>query len=117
MHTESLIVKKLDETFLQIECEPSTERELAEHFCFYVPGYKFMPAYRNRMWDGKIRLFNHRTKTLYCGLYNYLLEFAEEREYSIVNDGPIIQEYNEKLLEKTLKECTLTVNKGDITRA
>ena len=115
MHTESLIVKKLDETFLQIECEPSTERELAEHFCFYVPGYKFMPAYRNRMWDGKIRLFNHRTKTLYCGLYNYLLEFAEEREYSIVNDGPIIQEYNEKLLEKTLKECTLTVNKGDIT--
>ena len=74
-----------------------------------------MPAYRNRIWDGKIRLFNHRNKTLYCGLYNYLLEFAEEREYSIVNDGPIIQEYNEKLLEKTLKECTLTVNKGDIT--
>ena len=102
---ESLIVRKIDETFLQIECEQSTERELSEHFCFYVPGYKFMPAYRNRVWDGKIRLFNHRAKTLYCGLYNYLEEFAEERDYIIVNDGPITQEYDEKLLEETLKEC------------
>ena len=115
MPTLPLVVKKLDETFLQIECEPSTERELSEHFCFYVPGYKFMPAYRNRVWDGKIRLFNHRAKTLYCGLYSYLEEFAEERDYIIVNDGPIIQEYNEKLLEETLKECILTVNKGHIT--
>ena len=96
MHIESLIVKKLDETFLHIECEPSTERELAEHFCFYVPGYKFMPAYRNRVWDGKIRLFNHRTKTLYCGLYKYLQEFAAERDYSIINDGSIVTSGNSK---------------------
>ena len=65
-----LKVKKINETFLEIECEPSIERELAEHFCFFVPGYKFMPAYRNRMWDGKIRLFDLRVRRLYCGLYN-----------------------------------------------
>ena len=87
MHTESLIVKKLDETFLQIECEPSTERELAEHFCFYVPGYKFMPAYRNRMWDGKARLYSLYTKELYVGLLPYLKEFASTLEYDIVIDS------------------------------
>ena len=81
---ESLIVKKLDETFLHIECEPSTERELSEHFCFYVPGYKFMPAYRNKYWDGKIRLFDSRKKTLYIGLYKYLKEFALDREYEVL---------------------------------
>lgn len=88
---EYIIVNKKDETFLGVECGPSIERELSEHFCFYVPGYKFMPAYRNRVWDGKIRLFDMRKKTLYCGLYNYLKEFCEERGYSLVSN---VEEYD-----------------------
>ena len=83
---ERIVVGKLNESFLQVSCEASTERELSEHFCFYVPGYKFMPAYKNRMWDGKIRLFDYRKKTIYCGLFNYLKEFAEQRGYSLVTD-------------------------------
>ena len=83
---ETLIIKKKNESFLHIETEPSIERELSEHFCFFVPGYKFMPAYRNRMWDGKIRLFDQRKKTMYCGLYDYIKEFAETRGYNIVID-------------------------------
>jgi superfamily II DNA or RNA helicase len=80
---EVITYTKLNETLIQIECEASTGQELSEHFCFYVPGYKFMPAYRNRMWDGKIRLFNMRDKTLYCGLVKYLEQFCEERGYQI----------------------------------
>ena len=83
---ERIVVGKINESFLQISCESSTERELSEHFCFFVPGYKFMPAYKNRMWDGKIRLFDYRKKTIYCGLFNYLKEFAETRGYQIVSD-------------------------------
>ena len=82
---ETVIANKVNETFLQIECEASTERELSEHFCFYVPGYKFMPAYRNRVWDGKIRLFDMRKKTLYVGLHRYLEEFCEERDYNLLS--------------------------------
>ena len=67
-----------------VQCDQSIERELSEHFCFFVPGYKFMPAYRNRMWDGKIRLYDFRKKTLYNGLYKYLLEFAEARGYKVI---------------------------------
>ena len=81
---ESLKVRKINETFLQIECDASTERELSEHFCFFVPGYKFMPAYRNRMWDGKIRLFDYRKKQLYCGLLHYLKEFATESGHNLL---------------------------------
>jgi len=83
---ESLIISKQNESFLHIECERSVEQELSEHFCFFVPGYRFMPAYRNRMWDGKIRLFDQRKKTLYTGLYKYLAEFCETRDYKIVAD-------------------------------
>ena len=81
---EKITITKKNEAFLHIETEPSVERELSEHFCFFVPGYKFMPAYRNRMWDGKIRLFDQRKKTMYCGLFNYIKEFAELRDYNIV---------------------------------
>ncbi len=95
---ETVIVNKVNETFLQIECEPSTERELSEHFCFYVPGYKFMPAYRNRVWDGKIRLFDMRKKTLYVGLHRYLEEFCEERDYNLLSDISLGPNYDTDLI-------------------
>ena len=43
-----------------------------------------MPAFRNRMWDGKIRLFSQKTKEIFFGLYPYIKAFAEERGYTIV---------------------------------
>jgi superfamily II DNA or RNA helicase len=57
--------------------------ELSEYFTFYVPGYKFMPAFRNKIWDGKIRLFNTQDHTLYGGLIDYVQKFTTEREYEI----------------------------------
>ena len=42
-----------------------------------------MPLYRNRVWDGKVRLFNAQTKELPCGLLPYVQEFAEKRKYNI----------------------------------
>jgi len=56
--------------------------ELSEYFTFFVPGYQFVPAYRNRIWDGKIRLYNLQTSQLYLGLIQYLKEFANERGYT-----------------------------------
>jgi superfamily II DNA or RNA helicase len=74
----------MNETFMHVSCDPSIERELSEHFQFFVPGYKFMPAYRNRMWDGKIRLYDFKKQTLYNGLFKYLKEFADLREYKVI---------------------------------
>ena len=42
-----------------------------------------MPAYRNRMWDGKIRLYNQITGEISAGLFPQILSFAESREYEI----------------------------------
>jgi len=42
-----------------------------------------MPAYRKRVWDGKIRLFDQRTGELPAGLIYHLLKFCETRGYKV----------------------------------
>lgn len=84
---DRVVVKKKNESFLHIEADPGIMMELSEHFSFYVPGYKFMPAYRNKMWDGRIRLFNAQTKTLYNGLLQYVEEFCKVRDYDFEVEG------------------------------
>lgn len=81
---DRITVSKKNHVFINIQTDPGIEMELADHFCFFVPGYKFMPAYKNRMWDGKIRLFDTRKKQLYSGLFKYMYEFAAARDYEVV---------------------------------
>lgn len=68
---------------MQISCDFGIANELSDFFSFYVPGYKFMPAYKNRVWDGKIRLFNIQKMELPVGLYPFLSEFVKPRNYKI----------------------------------
>jgi hypothetical protein len=76
-------VKQVDAVNLKIDCEKSIAKEISSFFTFSVPNYQFTPAYKNRLWDGKIRLFNTLTHTLYVGLLDYLFKFAEERGYKL----------------------------------
>ena len=80
---ETIRVRKLNHAILKVHCDRSIGAELREFFSFYVPGYKFMPAYRNRIWDGKIRLFNQTTGEISSGLFPQIISFAESREYKI----------------------------------
>ena len=68
---------------LEVDVDAGMAAELSDYFSFYVPGYKWMPAYKNKVWDGKIKLFNRMTGELSAGLYVYLLKFASERSYSV----------------------------------
>ena len=83
---EHLLITKVNEVYVKIECEKHTARELSEFFTFFVPGYQFVPAYRNRIWDGKIRLFDLRSNQLYIGLLHYVEQFCEERGYTFSHD-------------------------------
>ena len=82
-------ISKLNEVYLKVECDNSGIcYELVQYFTFEVPGHKFMPAFRNKMWDGKIRLFSDKTGKIYVGLLSYIKEFCErnEIEYVIADD-------------------------------
>lgn len=80
---ETIRIRKLNEVYNKIDCEPSIAMELNTYFTFDVPGAKFMPAVRNKVWDGKIRLFNLMTCTLYGGLNRYVEEFCKSRNYEV----------------------------------
>ena len=78
-----VVIEKFNETFIKIHCDNSIAYELSQYFTFEVPGAKFIPSVRNKMWDGKIRLFNQSTHHIYYGLREYIEEFCKERRYSV----------------------------------
>jgi len=69
-------VEKFDEAYIRIFSDMGTEQELSEFFTFEVPGAKYMPKFKAKLWDGKIRLYSIQTKKLYSGLIEYVKEFA-----------------------------------------
>lgn len=80
---ETIRVRKLNHATLHIDCDSGIAQELNEFFSFYVPGYKFMPAYRNKIWDGKIRLFNRLSGELPAGLIHHVVQFSRTRNYEL----------------------------------
>ena len=74
-------VFKFDETYIRIECDDSIAQELSEHFSFMVPNARWMPSFKNKLWDGKIRLFNTRNRRLYAGLRQQVEQFCKSRDY------------------------------------
>ena len=98
--TTNLVITKSNEVFLKIKTEPHIEYELRDHFKFEVPNAKFMPQYRGKNWNGEIHLYDMRSKQIYVGLldklvnfckqYGYTYKFEENKFYGLpfeVNDG------------------------------
>jgi superfamily II DNA or RNA helicase len=80
---DKLVLQKKNESNMLVGCDWGIGAELSDFFSFYVPGYKYMPAYRNKVWDGKIRLFNQQSHELPLGLLPYVQDFAKKRNYAI----------------------------------
>lgn len=78
-----LDVSEIDSVNVRVDCNRGIAQELSDFFTFKVPGYKFMPAYRARLWNGEIKLFNVHTGLVYAGLVDYIKKFAEDRQYTL----------------------------------
>ena len=80
-------ISKKNEVYLKLEdLQPSEQQELAEYFTFEVPGAKFMPMYRNRVWDGKIRLFSPASGEIYVGLLDYVKNYCDKNNISYIEE-------------------------------
>lgn len=88
---EKLIIKKHNEVYISVDTSSSIHRELSDFFKFKVPGYQFMPAYKMRMWDGNVRLYNLMDGSIYVGLLPYLIEFCKSRDYEMDIDAALLQ--------------------------
>jgi superfamily II DNA or RNA helicase len=85
---KNLVITKHSEAYVHIKCENGISKELSEWFSFFVPGHQFTPAFRNKIWDGRIRLYNLQTNLIYHGLLPYIENFCKERDYSLEYGDP-----------------------------
>ena len=87
-------ISKVNEVYLTIEVDDSLERELSDYFTFEVPGAKFMPQFRNRIWDGKIRLFSPQNGRIYVGLLPYIKEFCLKNSIEYIMEEGVENDRN-----------------------
>ena len=83
MKDRVLTIQLQNHSMMAIACEAGVRQEISDYFSFTPPGAKFMPQYRRRHWDGKIRLFNALTCEMNTGLYAKLCKFAADRHYHV----------------------------------
>jgi len=110
-----LKLQKLNEAYIKFHCDRSIAQELSQYFEFYVPGYQYTPAFKSRVWDGKIRLADLRTFTMYHGLVPYIEKFCEERNYTleIESDVNITESFSLNEAEEFIKKLNLKYTPRD----
>ena len=110
---DQVYITKVDESYVRIEASRTILMELSERFSFTVPNANFIPAVKNRFWDGKIRLLDLRSGKLYLGLHTHVKKFCEQNGYECIYKDPIDAEYpfsvdEFKRLAAALKLSTMT---------
>ena len=110
-----LIISKKNEIYLQVKAEPHVYYELADQFTFEVPGAKFSPAYKNKYWDGKIRLFNTQKEEIYIGLLDRIVQFCKDHGYTYEFKGSkyygLPFEVNEMISKEGVKDYMTAISK------
>ena len=107
-------VSKVNEVFLKVDCDDGLAKELFEFFSFKVPNAKFMPSFKNRMWDGKVYLFSIKTHKIYIGLLPYVDEFCRERGYEFEGVEEVLgNKQREKVSQSWLADLKLPFEPRD----
>lgn len=105
-----LVITNKNEAYVKVNCTEDITYELREYFTFLVPGYQFTPQYKSRLWDGKIRLFDTRTREVYRGLVPYITKLCEESGYEWEYED---ESYNQEFSIKEAQEFIKSLNLSD----
>lgn len=101
-------LKHLDYTQIKICAETSIIYELADHFEWFAPNYKFHPKFKSRQWNGKISLVNRMTCVCYAGLAYRIKKFCDSRGYSFSFDDELYYEnISRHQLEKHIESLNI----------
>lgn len=116
--TSQIQIRLKNQSTLFVNSEDSgIMQELWEFFSFFAPGYQWMPSFKNKLWDGKLRLLNLRTRELPSGLYPHLLKFIETRNYmfEFIGEIPYINRSADLIrIVDFIKALPLNGNRGEV---
>ena len=107
-------IKYKDSVNIKIECERGIAKEVSDYFTFKVPGHQYMPSFKNKIWDGQIKLYNIYEQTLYAGLLDYVIKFITDRNYTFELDEKLKKSKRKINIEAFLSLMTLTVSGKEI---
>lgn len=111
---DKVVISNRDEVYVNVFCSDDIAHELREFFTFHVPGYQFTPQYRSRLWDGKIRLFDLRTRQIYRGLAQNVVKFCEDRGYEWSYDNELYNsEFSVTEAEHFIKSLNIPLDLRD----
>lgn len=99
-------IEKVNDVYIRIDCEEDVAYELSDIFTFEVPGAQFSPAYKKKLWDGKIRLFNLRKRTIYAGLLKTITNYLDDKEYEY-NVDIAVDSSDSKHLKRFIQDLEL----------
>lgn len=77
-----LTILNHDEAYIKVQCDESVAWELRDAFSFRPPGFMFVPSYKQKIWDGYLRLFNPASRMIYRGLAPQVMKWATARGYT-----------------------------------
>lgn len=77
-----LKITNANHSFIRIDCDQSVQWELRDAFSFRPPGFQFVPSFKQKLWDGYLRLYNAQTKLIYRGLTPQIIKWIEDRGYT-----------------------------------
>ena len=77
-----LVITNANESYIKVQCEESIAWELRDAFSFRPPGFQFVPSYKQKLWDGYLRLFNPLSRQIYRGLAPQVISWAKKRGYT-----------------------------------
>jgi len=114
--TETVELYSVNETHIQVVADRGIIKELGEYFTYDVPNAQFMPAVKNKVWDGKARLLDYQTSTIYKGLIPYIKAWCKDNQYDCVLEKEL-EENSSIDIDKFLSSLDLTVDPYDFQRA
>lgn len=105
-----ITVRQKDAVHLVVDCDRSVAKELNQYFTFYVPNYQYTPAYKKKVWDGQIRLFNLYKHEIYVGLIDYIKAFAKDRKYTIQIESDTLESTKSDITLEDFSSFVKTLN-------
>lgn len=70
-----------------VKADSGILQELSKRFTFFAENYKYSPKYKQRVWDGKIRLMSPFNPYLYVGLREEVAKFCRANGYDLRFEG------------------------------
>lgn len=110
-----VVLSKLNESSIRIIANRGILEEISDEYKFFVESARFQKSYKEKLWDGYIRLFSRKDQTIGHGLLSSLCAWCAENNYSYSLEG--FQPHDEKSIEEIQNFCgslKSTTDKGEI---